>query len=101
MPWVFTEHGAVMLAAVLNSDRAIAASHVVVETFVRFRRVLDANRALARKIEDLAEKVDIHDRTIAVIFHELRQLAADAPDAGPDPVNPKGRIGFRPNRERD
>ena len=101
LPRVFTEHGAVMLAAVLNSARAIAASHVVVDTFIRFRRVLDANRTLARKIDDLAHKVDTHDRAIAIIFHELRQLAADAPDAGPDPAQPKGRIGFRPNRERE
>ncbi len=34
-PRVFTEHGAVMLATVLNSDRAIAASMIVVEAFVR------------------------------------------------------------------
>jgi len=53
-PRVFTEHGAVMLAAVLNSDRAIAASRAVVDAFVRIRRVLGYNQALAKRIDELA-----------------------------------------------
>ncbi len=85
-----------MLATVLNSDRAITASMAVVEAFVRLRRTLDANRSLARRINELAEKVDMHDRTIAVIFHELQQLVSGEPE--PDP--PKGRIGFKTNVER-
>ena len=87
-----------MLAAVLNSDRAIAASILVVDAFVRLRRVLDANHLLAQKIDDLSKKVDTHDRAIAVIFNELRQLAAGQPAQEPD--KPKGRIGFRTNEER-
>ena len=92
-PRVFTEHGAVMLASVLNSERAIQASIAVVNAFVRLHRVLDANRALARKVEELSEKVDLHDKTIAVIFHELQRLVAG--DAEPEPEKPKGRIGYR------
>ncbi len=94
-PRVFTEHGAVMLATVLNSDRAITASMAVVEAFVRLRRTLDANRSLARRINELAEKVDMHDRTIAVIFHELQQLVSGEE---PEAAQPKERIGFKPNR---
>ncbi|HVC09039.1 MAG TPA: hypothetical protein VNH15_03770 [Elusimicrobiota bacterium] len=33
-PYAFTEHGAVMLAAVLNSDAAVAASIQIVRAFV-------------------------------------------------------------------
>ena len=98
-PRAFTEHGVVMLAAILNSDRAIAASLAVVEAFVRLRRVLDANHALAKKIDELAGKVDTHDRAIAVIFRDLRQMAAGQPE--PEPEKPKGRIGFRTNEERE
>ena len=100
LPRVFTEHGAVMLASVLNSDRAVAASIQVVQAFVRLRRVLDANRTLARKINELAEKVDKHDRAIAVVFHELRQLAAGTTPES-EPEKPKGRIGFRTAKERE
>ena len=43
LPRVFTEYGAVALATVLNSDRAVAASIQIVQAFVRLRRVLDGN----------------------------------------------------------
>jgi hypothetical protein len=95
LPRVFTEHGAVMLASVLNSPRAIQASIVVVDAFVRLRHVLDANQALARKIEELAAKVGDHDKTFAVVFEELKRLAVDIA-----PERPRERIGFKTNRER-
>ncbi len=40
LPYVFTEHGAAMLASVLKSERAVRASIVVVEAFVSLRRML-------------------------------------------------------------
>ena len=98
LPWVFTEHGAVMLATVLNSTKAVAASIQVVQAFVRLRRILDVNRALARKIDELADKVDKHDRAFAVVFHELQQLAAGAATE-PESEQPKRRIGFRTSKD--
>jgi hypothetical protein len=38
LPWVFTEHGVVLAASLLNSDRAKAVMQLVVEVFVRVRR---------------------------------------------------------------
>ena len=96
LPKVFTEYGATALSMILKSDRATTASIQIIKAFVRLRRILDANRSLARRIDELAEKVDMHDRTIAVIFHELQQLVSGEPE--PDP--PKGRIGFKTNVER-
>ena len=95
LPRVFTESGAVALAMVLKSDRAIAASRVVIETFVRLRHVLDANQALARKIDELVAKVGDHDKAFAVVFKELERLAGES-----TPERPKGRIGFKTNKER-
>jgi hypothetical protein len=94
-PWVFTEHGAVQLATVLKSDRAIQASIAVVDAFVRLRHVLDANQVLARRIEELAAKVGDHDKAFAVVFEELKRLAVDIA-----PARPRERIGFKTNRER-
>ncbi len=98
LPHVFTEHGAVMLASVLNSAVAVQASIAVVDAFVRLRRVLVSNRSLARKIAELGEKVDTHDRAIAVIFHELRALVEGGSDI---PERPKGRIGYKTAEERE
>ena len=95
LPFVFTEHGAVMLAAVLNSTRAVAASIAVVDAFVRLRHILDANQAFARRLDELAARADKHDRAFTVVFEELRRLAGEV-----EPEPPRERIGFRPNKER-
>ena len=49
LPYAFTEHGAIMAASVLNSDRAIEMSIYVVRAFVRLRELLSSNRKLARR----------------------------------------------------
>ena len=46
-PYVFTEHGALMAATVLNSRRAVETSLYVVRAFVRLRQLLATHRALA------------------------------------------------------
>lgn len=87
-PYAFTEHGAVMLASVLNSSTAIAASIQVVDAFIRLRQAIDANKTLAKKVEELGARVTFHDKAIAILFEEIQKLAE------PPPEKPKGRIGF-------
>ena len=84
LPYAFTEHGAVMLASVLNSPIAIEASIQVVRAFVRLSRILASNRDLARKLDALERK---YDRQFAVVFDAIRQLMAP-------PVPRRRRIGF-------
>ena len=93
-PRVFTEHGAVMLASVLSSSFAVKASIAVVDAFIRLRHVLDVNRELARKIDELATQVGDNRKAITVIFRELKLLTQ-----GREPESPKERIGFKPDRE--
>lgn len=57
LPFAFTEHGAVMLASVLNSPIAVAASIQVVRAFIRLRSILAAHKELARKIDALERKM--------------------------------------------
>src|SRR6478609_11236239 len=52
-PYAFTEHGAIMAATVLNSERAIEMSVFVVRAFVRMREMLAKNRQIAAKINQL------------------------------------------------
>ncbi len=74
LPWVFTEHGALMLASVLNSEIAVQASVRVVRAFVRLREMVAANAQLAAKLEELERRFDSHDEAIANLFAALKQL---------------------------
>jgi hypothetical protein len=74
LPWVFTEHGAIMLAAHLNSERAVEMSVFVVRAFVQMREVLLGNRQLAAKLAELEERVGGHDAVIADLITAIRKL---------------------------
>jgi hypothetical protein len=83
-PMAFTEHGAIMLASVLNSPRAIAVSVVVVRAFVHLRQMVGANRELAERLTKLEQRLASHDIAIIRLFARLRDLMAEpAPAAIP------------------
>ena len=63
-PHVFTEHGVVMLSAVLNSARAVEMSVLVVDAFVRMRELMASNKDIAARVEKLEHG---HDRSASVI----------------------------------
>ena len=85
LPYAFTEHGAIMLASVLNSPVAIESSVQVVRAFVRLREMLSNDKDLARKLEQLEQK---YDHQFAAVFDAIRELMA------PPPVPPKRPIGY-------
>src|SRR5438105_12346557 len=87
-PYAFTEHGAVMMASVLNSPIAIEASVQVVRAFVRLRELLATHKDLAHKLEALEKK---YDAQFKVVFQAIRELMA------PPPEPPQPRMGFRPS----
>ena len=86
LPYVFTEHGAIMAANVLNSQRAIEASLYVVRAFVRLREMIASNKDLAKRLDELERK---YDGQFKVVFDALRELMT------PIEPPPKPRIGFR------
>ena len=94
LPYVFTEHGAIMAASVLNSPRAIEISVHVVRAFVRLRELVAGNKELAQKLNQLERKVGAHDRAIAELINAIRQLMTPL-DAGK-----KRPIGFAPWKEK-
>ena len=83
-PYAFTEHGALMLANVLNSERAAQTSVLVVRAFVRLRQLLSSNAELARKLESLEKK---YDAQFKIVFDAIRQLMSP-------PAKPNREIGF-------
>jgi hypothetical protein len=88
LPFAFTEHGAIMLASVLNSQRAVEASVYVVRAFVRLREVLASHKDLAQKLKELESKLEGHDGQIRDIIEAINQLLSP-------PEKPKQQIGFQ------
>ena len=76
LPHVFTEHGAIMAANVLNSERAVEASVQVVRAFIRLRQMLGSNAELTRKLNELESK---YDRQFKIVFEAIRQLMSPPP----------------------
>ncbi len=89
LPFAFTEHGAIMAAAVLNSPRAVDVSVFVVRAFVRLREVISGHRELARKIAELERKLSDHDEQILALVEAIKQLM------DPKPLPKTRSIGFR------
>jgi phage regulator Rha-like protein len=87
-PYAFTEHGAIMAATVLNSERAVQMSVFVVRAFVRLREMLATNRRLAGKMDELENRLDTHDSVIQELIENIKELMAPE-----DP--PRVRIGFQ------
>ena len=63
-PYAFTEQGVAMLSSVLNSDRGIAVNIEIMRSFVRIRKLLEADKSLARKFERLERRLASHDQAI-------------------------------------
>ena len=68
-PLVFTEQGVAMLPGVLHSDRAIQANVEIMRTFVRLRKLLVTNEALAEKLDILEKR---YDKQFKLVFDAIR-----------------------------
>jgi len=93
LPYVFTEHGAIMAANVLNSPHAVRMSVFVVRAFVRLRQMIATHKELAAKLAELERTVADHDGHIKTLFETIRQLMTP-------PAGSSRRIGFRGKEEK-
>jgi len=73
-PLVFTEHGALQAANVLNSDSANKMSVFIVRAFIRLRKMALTNEKLSRVVYQLERRVSDHDKIIIEIVREIRKL---------------------------
>lgn len=83
LPYAFTEHGTVMLASVLNSERAVAVSLQVVRIFIKLRQILETNKELAQKIEQLENK---YDKQFKIVFDAIKQLLIQEDKVKTEPI---------------
>ena len=91
-PWVFTEHGALMAANILRSERAVEMSVFVIRAFVKMREHLAANAAILKRLAEIDKTLLEHDSALRTIWTKLQPLLA------PPPEPPRRRIkGFNPH----
>ena len=88
LPWVFTEHGALMAANILRSERAVQMSVFVVRAFVRLREQVAANTAILKRLAEIDKTLLEHDSALRDVYRKLLPLLQ--PPADP----PRRRIGF-------
>jgi len=94
LPFAFTEHGAVMLASVLNSGRAIEVNIQIVRVFTKMRELLLVHKDILLQLDKIERKLTQHDEDIALIFQYLKKLLSP-----PETVRPK--IGFKRSNEKE
>ena len=87
-PWVFTEHGAIMAATILNSERAVSMSTYVVRAFVRLRRELLTNATLETRLTKIEKELLSHDAALRSLYTKIKPLLL------PPPETPAKEMGF-------
>ena len=92
LPYAFTEHGVLMLANVLKSERAITMSIRIIEIFVKLREVLLTHKDILLKLEQLEKRAVRQDDDIKLIFKYLRELLNPK-------TEPMRKIGFKHKKE--
>jgi ORF6N domain len=89
LPYCFTEHGAIMVANVLNTTLAVAMSVYVIRAFVQQREVIAANDVILKHLAEIDNTLLVHDKALRDIYQKLLPLLQPPPDP------PKPQIGFR------
>lgn len=92
LPFVFTEHGVLMLANVLRSGRALQMSIKIIEIFVKLREMILTHKDLLLKMNELEAKVANHDKGIKQVFSYLKQFIKEQKE----PTEP---IGFKQQKK--
>jgi hypothetical protein len=94
-PYAFTEHGAIMVANLLNSPQAVQMSVFVVRAFIAMRAALTDTRELARKLatleKELTARLDTHETAIVDVLQRIMALLEPPP---PAPETPAKEMGF-------
>jgi hypothetical protein len=74
LPYAFTEHGALMAATVLSTERAVAVSVFVVRAFVQLRQFLGESAELRRRMEAVESRLSEHDRELKALLLAVRRI---------------------------
>jgi phage regulator Rha-like protein len=94
LPYVFTEHGVLMLSNVLKSAIAIDVSIKIIDVFVRLRETLADQSELWLQIERIKGKLSNQDKNMEIVFRYLDELIEQR-----ETLKPRKRMGYKPDDE--
>ncbi|QMU64627.1 MAG: ORF6N domain-containing protein [Flavobacteriaceae bacterium] len=94
LPKVFTEHGVMMLANVLRSERATTMSVKIIEIFIEMREAIIDNLNLKLDIEEIKKKLTNHSKNIELVFNYLDELTDKKENE-----KPRTQIGYKKDRK--
>jgi hypothetical protein len=92
-PLAFTEHGALMVASVLNTPRAIEVSVMVVRAFVRVRGLDRLPHVVLSKLAEMEHQVGNHEEAIKSLVRAFQEIAEKHIESK------RRRIGFGREKE--
>lgn len=90
LPYVFSEHGVLMLSSVLGSREAIQVNIQVVRVLAKLRSFLSDKNELKLDLAEIKKQLHHHDQNIALVFNYLDGLMEKK-------IKPRRRIGFKPD----
>ena len=90
-PYAFTEHGAEMLASVLNSEWAIKVNVQIVRIYLKLREILLSNKDVLVEVEKIKNQISDHESKILTILEYLAQKESQQAET----ETQRRRIGFK------
>ncbi|WP_297517900.1 ORF6N domain-containing protein [Flavobacterium sp.] len=88
-PFAFTEHGILMLSSVIHSELAISVNIQIMRLFTQMRQWIMEHSEVQEKIHLLEQKVENHDKNIALVFSYLDELSEAKPVENRKPIGYK------------
>lgn len=76
-PMAFTEHGCLMLASVLRSEKAINMSIAIIRVFTQMRKILESNEFLYQKLQSIESRLWEYDEEFGKVWFQMQQLLRD------------------------
>ena len=74
LPYVFTEHGVLMLSSILNSEKAIQTNIQIMRIFTKIRQMLVDTTELRLDVETIKKKIENQGKNIELVFQYLDEL---------------------------